>query len=63
MPSERNATVHQWLAGPLPKDVSLAIERIVRTEDVRHVAIMPDVHLSKDVCTGMVVATRGRLFP
>src|SRR5262245_1325316 len=57
------AVVRQWIAEPLPDDVSKAIERLARTDDVQHVAIMPDVHLSHDVCTGSVVATRERIFP
>jgi tRNA-splicing ligase RtcB len=55
--------VRQWLAEPLPRDVALALERLARTEDVRHVAVMPDVHLSRDVCTGTVLATGQRLYP
>jgi tRNA-splicing ligase RtcB len=57
------ASLHHWLAEPLPKDVAAAIDRLVRTEDICHVAVMPDVHLSKEVCTGMVIASRHRLFP
>jgi tRNA-splicing ligase RtcB len=57
------AAVRRWLAGPLPPDVALALDRLTRTEDVRHVAVMPDVHLSHEVCTGTVVATARRLYP
>jgi tRNA-splicing ligase RtcB len=56
-------TVRHWLAEPLPRDVAVALERLARTDDVRYVAVMPDVHLSRDVCTGAVVATRQRLYP
>ena len=61
--SELFAVVRRWLAGPLPSDVALAIDRLARTDDVRHVAVMPDVHLSHEVCTGTVVATRRLLYP
>ena len=44
-------------------DVEAAIERLARSDDVRHVAVMPDVHLAADVCVGMVVATRERSLP
>jgi tRNA-splicing ligase RtcB len=47
----------------LPSDVAQAIERLARTDDVCHVAVMPDVHLSKEVCTGIVLATRDRIYP
>jgi tRNA-splicing ligase RtcB len=49
--------------GPLPHDVEAAIERLRRSEDVRHIAVMPDVHLAADVCVGMVVATANLLYP
>lgn len=57
------ATVRQWLAESLPRDVALALDRLVRTEDICHVAVMPDVHLGRDVCTGVALATRHRLYP
>ncbi len=56
-------TLRMWLAQPLPREVAAAIERLAQSEDVAHVAIMPDVHLAEDVCIGTVVATRSRLFP
>ena len=55
--------VRRWLAGPLPRDVALALDRLARTDDVHYVAVMPDVHLSAEVCTGTVVATRRQLLP
>ncbi|HZU39370.1 MAG TPA: RtcB family protein [Gemmataceae bacterium] len=58
-----HAVVRRWLAEPLPADVTLAIDRLAQTEDVRHIAVMPDVHLSEEVCTGTVVATGHRLLP
>ena len=61
--SYATAVVRLWLAGPLPKDVSRALDRLARTEGVRHVAVMPDVHLSDEVCTGTVIATKHRLYP
>jgi tRNA-splicing ligase RtcB (3'-phosphate/5'-hydroxy nucleic acid ligase) len=61
--SRTTAAVRRWLAGPLPQDVALALERLAHTDDVCHVAVMPDVHLSHEVCTGTVVATRRRLYP
>jgi tRNA-splicing ligase RtcB len=54
---------HQWLAAPLSPDVAAAIARLARSPDVRHIAIMPDVHLAADVCVGTVLATRSLLYP
>ncbi len=61
MSSDRQ--LRTWTHEPLAKDVRLALERLVRTDDVEVVAAMPDVHLAKAVCVGAVVATRSRLFP
>lgn len=54
---------HDWLAEPLPAHVAKALERLERAPGVEHVAVMPDVHLSRDVCVGTVVATSGLLYP
>jgi tRNA-splicing ligase RtcB len=57
------AEVRYWVKEPLPHDVEAAIRRLAHSEDVRHVAVMPDVHLAADVCVGMVVATANVLYP
>jgi tRNA-splicing ligase RtcB len=57
------AVVASWTDGPLPRDVRAAIERLSRSDDVRRIAVMPDVHLSADVCVGTVVATSRSLYP
>lgn len=62
-PSDSPATRRQWPAGPLPKDVAISLDRLAQAADVRHVAVMPDVHLSHEVCTGVVVATQHLLYP
>lgn len=58
-----SAPIRRWLAEPLPRDVAAALERLARCPDVRHVAVMPDVHLAHDVCVGTVVATSTLLYP
>ena len=57
------AIVRKWLAEPLPRDVAAALERLAASDDVRRVAVMPDVHLAADVCVGTVVATGSTLYP
>jgi tRNA-splicing ligase RtcB (3'-phosphate/5'-hydroxy nucleic acid ligase) len=57
------AVVHRWVEGPLPRDVEEALERLARGEGVRRIAVMPDVHLSADVCIGTVLGTSGALYP
>jgi hypothetical protein len=61
--SETGAVVRSGAEGPVPRDVQNAIERLARSEDVRRIAIMPDVHLSADGCVGTVVGTRGWSIP
>ena len=56
-PPEPKTQVATWLTEPMPSDVAKSIERLARAEDVQRVAVMPDVHLGRDVCIGAVVAT------
>ena len=57
------AAVRYWVERPPSRDVEAAIRRLADSDDVRHVAVMPDVHLAADVCVGMVVATANALYP
>ena len=57
------ASMQSWLVAPMDEAVSQAIRRLRRAPDVRHVAVMPDVHLAEDVCVGVAVATSGLLYP
>ncbi|MFK7992439.1 MAG: RtcB family protein [Sandaracinaceae bacterium] len=52
-----------WLAEPLSPEVERALRRLEKTGDVVRMAVMPDVHLARDVCIGTVAATRTRVFP
>jgi tRNA-splicing ligase RtcB len=55
--------VEAWLPEPASRDLEAGLSRLARTEDVVHVAVMPDAHVSEDVCVGTVTATRRRLLP
>jgi tRNA-splicing ligase RtcB len=55
--------VFKWLADSLPREVREKVERLAQTNGVLHVAIMPDVHLSEDICIGTVFAADRLLFP
>lgn len=57
------ASLRTWSADPLDRDVAESAERLRRQDDVRHVVLLPDVHLSHDVCVGAVVATRRLIYP
>ena len=63
MSEERIAPMQSWLAGPMDANVSEAIERLRRARDIQRVAVMPDVHLSADVCIGVAVATSSLIYP
>ena len=52
-----------WLAGPLPSDCRVALQRLATADDVEHVAVMPDVHLVEEVCNGVAVATTDLIYP
>ncbi len=52
-----------WIDEPLDTDVTRALQRLGRLPDVRHVAVMPDVHLSEQVCVGVALATRELIYP
>jgi tRNA-splicing ligase RtcB len=57
------APLRSWLAAPLNREVSEALERLRRAPDVQQIAVMPDVHLASEVCIGVVVATSQLLYP
>jgi tRNA-splicing ligase RtcB (3'-phosphate/5'-hydroxy nucleic acid ligase) len=57
------APLHAWVVAPLKGAVLEALERLRRARDVRHVAVMPDVHLAEDVCVGVAVGTTRLLYP
>ena len=57
------ATLHTWLIEPMEPQVAAVVERLRRAPDVHHVAIMPDVHLAKEVTIGTVMATEHLLYP
>jgi tRNA-splicing ligase RtcB len=57
------ATAHWWTAEEPSGEVSAAVERLRRAEDVVQVAVMPDVHVAGPVCVGTVFATRRLIYP
>lgn len=63
MTRESPAEVAMWLTEPLSADVATALARLVSSDDVRRIAVMPDVHLAGDVCNGTVIATRDLIYP
>lgn len=63
MTRESPAEVAMWLTEPLSADVARSLARVVSSDDVHQVAVMPDVHVAGEVCNGTVVATRDLIYP
>lgn len=57
------APQHYFVDEVVDRDVARALDRLAGTEDVVHVAAMPDVHLADQVCVGCVAATTHTLYP
>ena len=57
------APLRSWLAAPLHRDVSDAIQHLRCAPDVQQVTVMPDVHLASEVCIGVVIATSHLIYP
>ncbi len=62
-PARHPAPIEKWLADSLAAEVTKALDRLAQTEDVVQVAVLPDVHLAKEVCVGVALATDSLLFP
>jgi tRNA-splicing ligase RtcB len=59
-----SARVALWLVeSRLPDQVGANVEQVAQAEDVQHVAIMPDVHLGREINNGTVLATRHLVYP
>ena len=63
MSDSSRSPMRSWLAAPLDRDVSEALERLRCAQDVQQIAVMPDVHLAAEVCIGVVVATSQLIYP
>ncbi len=63
MTIKQKPEIHQWLTEPLAPDVTNSIARLAEADDVQHLAIMPDIHLAKDVCVGVALATQSLIYP
>jgi len=63
MTNDPKENVAQWLVAPLTDEVSKSLHRLAASDDVQHVAVMPDVHLAADVCNGTAIATSELIYP
>ena len=57
------ASISAWTSERLPAEVTVALQRLSRTDHAVHIAVMPDVHLANRVCNGTVLATQDWVYP
>lgn len=57
------AILKMWVTEPPDPAVRKTLDRLIRAPDVKHVAVMPDVHLAAGVSNGVVVATQRLVYP
>ena len=53
----------EWLTERLAPEVERSLSRLERSPGVRHVAVMPDVHLASQFCVGTVIGTEAVVYP
>ena len=57
------APIFKFLAEPATTEVSRQLRQWSNAMDVRHVAVMPDVHPAGAYCVGMVIGTEQLIYP
>ncbi len=57
------ALMQVWSADSLKKEVKEALEKLALTEDVRRIAVMPDIHMAGNVCVGCVTGAKNHILP
>lgn len=62
-PPKQEVSIRSWLTERLPEDVAKSLQRLAQADDVCHLAVMPDVHLAREVCVGVAVATSRLIYP
>lgn len=59
----RDAPIEYFVSEPPAADIQASLSAWRRAPDVQAIAVMPDVHLARDVCIGTVIATADALYP
>ncbi len=57
------APLREWIVDSPSPEVRRSLDRLRRLSDAEAVAVMPDLHLSKNVCVGTVLATTRNIYP
>ena len=60
---KKPCSIRKWVSGTFDVDVQQSVQQWSRRTGVSRIAVMPDVHLAKNVCIGTVIATDKVLYP
>jgi tRNA-splicing ligase RtcB len=63
LPPQDPAPLRTWLAGPMEPAAAAMVDRVRSAAGVVQVAVLPDVHVARDVCVGTAMATVGWIYP
>ena len=58
-----HAPIRSWASERLTAAIRQSLDRLARSDDVCHVAVMPDIHFGPGVCVGTAFATSELLYP
>ena len=58
----KSATIKHWLTEPPESAVKQNLARLANAPGVRHIAVMPDVHLGAGTNNGVAIATENHLY-
>ncbi|MEL6344595.1 MAG: RtcB family protein [Myxococcota bacterium] len=58
-----SAELHSWASEPLSDAVLRSLQRLRDLDGAVQVAVMPDIHLAREVCVGVVLATERWIYP
>ncbi|WP_444997393.1 RtcB family protein [Aliikangiella sp. IMCC44359] len=61
--NKSQATYQHWLSEKLNHNLERQSKRLRNAKDIKHVRLMADAHLAKDVCVGCVIATSTLIYP
>ena len=61
--NNKNPKIDFWIDRPIDSQIVQNLHRLSSAPGVAHIAVMPDIHLSKKLCNGIAVATEGTIFP
>ncbi len=61
--ADSHAPIRSWASERLAAVIRQSLDQLARSDDVCHVAVMPDIHCGPGVCVGTAFATSQLLYP